>query len=166
MNVELQVVPSQRVAPESTLPAPHFRASLGRFEDAAARGTIDELSTWIGEYFREDLKKRPSKHVYIRKLPAEIGRLIDQLRDSDVIRADIMRQFAADSVVMPMKHTDELYISHYNKDLGGDQGLFSKHYDGNMRFLSFGSVVRALIYVRSDSTYKVVFGDSRSSAHS
>ena len=42
-----------------------------------------------------------------------------------------------------MKHTDELYISHYNKDLGGDQGLFSKHYDGNMRFLSFGSVVRA-----------------------
>ena len=60
-----------------------------------------------------------------------------------------------------MKHTDELYISHYNKDYGGDQGLFSKHYDGNLRFLPFGSVVRALIYLQSDATYKVVFGDSK-----
>ncbi len=34
-----------------------------------------------------------------------------------------------------MKHTDELYISHYNKDRGGDQGLFDEHYDGNLRFL-------------------------------
>ena len=60
-----------------------------------------------------------------------------------------------------MKHTDELYISHYNKDRGGDQGLFDKHYDGNLRFLSSSVVVRALIYLQSDTTYKVVFADSR-----
>jgi hypothetical protein len=60
-----------------------------------------------------------------------------------------------------MKHTDELYISHYNKDFGGDQGLYSKHYDGNMRFLPFGAVVRSLIYLQSDATSKVVFGDSK-----
>ena len=56
-----------------------------------------------------------------------------------------------------MKHTDELYISHYNKDRGGDQGLFDKHYDGNLRFLASSVVVRALIYLQSDTTYKVVF---------
>jgi hypothetical protein len=60
-----------------------------------------------------------------------------------------------------MKHTDELYLSHYNKDRGGDQGLFDKHYDGNLRFLSSSIVVRALIYLQSDDTYKVVFADSR-----
>ena len=60
-----------------------------------------------------------------------------------------------------MKHTDELYVSHYNKDRGGDQGLFDRHYDGNLRFLSSSMVVRALIYLQSDATYKVVFGDSR-----
>jgi hypothetical protein len=60
-----------------------------------------------------------------------------------------------------MKHTDELYISHYNKDRGGDQGLFDRHYDGNLRFLSSSMVVRALIYLQSDASYKVVFADSR-----
>ena len=60
-----------------------------------------------------------------------------------------------------MKHTDELYVSHYNKDRGGDQGLFDRHYDGNLRFLPSSMVVRALIYLQSDATYKVVFGDSR-----
>lgn len=39
------------------------------------------------------------------------------------------------------RHTDELYISHYNTDRGGDQGLFDKHYDGNLRFLSSSIVV-------------------------
>jgi hypothetical protein len=59
-----------------------------------------------------------------------------------------------------MKHTDELYLSHYNKDRGGDQGLFDRHYDGNLRFLQGSVVVRALIYLQSDATYKVVFHDS------
>ncbi len=64
-------------------------------------------------------------------------------------------------MITPMKHTDELYISHYNKDFGGDQGLYSKHYDGNFRLLPFTSVVRALIYLQSDANYKLVFGDSK-----
>ena len=139
---------------------PPFRASFGCFEDPESRKTIDEIAQWVDEHFREDLQKRPSKHVYIRKLPEPIIQRIDRLRDSDLIRSNILRQFNPHSIIIPMKHTDELYISHYNKDLGGDHGLFSKHYDGNMRFLSFGSVVRALIYLQSDATYKVVFGHS------
>jgi hypothetical protein len=78
-----------------------------------------------------------------------------------LIRASLLRQFEEGSVVTPMKHTDELYISHYNRDFGGDHGLFSKHYDGNLRFMPLGSVVRALIYLQSDAGYTVVFGDSK-----
>jgi hypothetical protein len=137
-----------------------FPASFGRFDDAASRETIDDLSRWVENEYREDLQKRPSKHVYIRLLPPQVIARIDRLRDSPVIRDAILRNFAAGSEITPMKHTDELYISHYNKDLGGDQGLYGRHYDGNLRFLSFGAVVRALIYLQSDATYKVVFSDS------
>lgn len=138
-----------------------FHATVGRFDQPEARETIDSLAAWVGEYFREDLKKRPSKHVYVRLLPASVVAQIDQLRGCELIRESILRQFGPGNVIVPMQHTDELYISHYNKDFGGDQGLFDKHYDGNLRFLSFGSVVRALIYLQSDASYTVVFGDSQ-----
>jgi hypothetical protein len=138
-----------------------FPATIGAFADAAERGVVDELAAWVEERYREDLRQRPSKHVYVRLLPADAIARIDRLRDSRVIRDAILRQFPADWVITPMKHTDELYISHYNKDYGGDHGLFGKHYDGNLRFLPVGAVVRSLIYLRSDASYKVVFADSK-----
>ncbi len=137
-----------------------FRATVGRFEAAADRAVIDGLVTWIEDRYRGDLQKRSSRHVYVRTLPAPARAEIDRLRDSPILRALIARQFPAGSVITPMKHTDELYISNYNKDRGGDQGLFDKHYDGNLRFLSSSVVVRALIYLQSDASYRVVFHDS------
>ena len=141
---------------------PHlFIASVGRFDDAINRATMDELVEWVENRYRDDLLDRPSKHIYIRKLPASVIEKIDQLRGSSKLHELILKQFPQNYVITPMNHTDELYISHYNKDRGGDQGLYDKHYDGNLRFLSYGSVVRALIYLQSDATYKVVFHDSR-----
>lgn len=137
-----------------------FRARLGRFDRPADRALMDDLVRWIEAAYRDELHQRPSLHVYIRKLPAEIVTRIDGLRNGDVIRDAIMEQVEPGSVVTPMPRTDELYISHYNKDKGGDQGLFDKHYDGNLRFMPVGAVVRALIYLQSDATYKVVFADS------
>jgi hypothetical protein len=137
-----------------------FPATIGRFESAEDRALIDGLSRWVEDHFREQLAQRPSCHVYVSTLPADIVARIDRLRDSRVIRELILRQVPAGSGFEPMKHTDELYMSHYNKDRGGDQGLFDKHYDGNLRFLSSSRVVRALIYLQSDASYKVVFGDS------
>jgi len=140
--------------------ARRFPASTGRFDSAADRTVFDALVQWVEDTYREDLRQRPSKHVYVDKLPAAVVRQIDMLRDSTVIRDAILQHVPAGSVVCPMKHTDELYLSHYNKDYGGDQGLYSKHYDGNLRFLPWCPVVRALIYLQSDATYTVVFGDS------
>ena len=141
-------------------PARLFRATVGRFEAPADKAVFDELTRWVENEYRDELKLRPSKHVYLRKLPAEVIEKMDRLRSSPVIIEAIRRRFGQDYVVTPMQHTDELYISHYNKDYGGDHGLFSKHYDGNLRFLPMGAVVRSLIYLQSDATYKVVFGDS------
>jgi hypothetical protein len=138
-----------------------FIASIGCFDDTQSRAIIDELVEWVEFHYRDDLLKRPSKHVYLRKLPDQILEKIDQLRSCAKIHEQILRQFPEGYIISPMRHTDELYISHYNKDYGGDQGLYDKHYDGNLRFLSYGSVVRALIYLQSDATYKVVFHDSR-----
>lgn len=138
----------------------HFPATIGRFDERADRAVIDGLVRWVEDHYREDLLLRPSKHVYIRTLPDFVCEQIDLLRDGALIRSLIETQVPAGSVVEPMKHTDELYVSHYNKDRGGDQGLFDRHYDGNLRFLSGSVVVRALIYLQSDATYKVVFHDS------
>lgn len=137
-----------------------FAARIGRFDDPADRALMDRLARWVEATYAEELKARPSKHVYLRHLPPEITAEMDRLRDGEVIRRAILEQFPADSVVTPMQHTDELYISHYNKDFGGDHGLFTRHYDGNLRFMPVGAVVRALIYLQSDATYKVVFADS------
>ncbi|MFM9967681.1 MAG: hypothetical protein ACKVQK_04650 [Burkholderiales bacterium] len=155
-HIEVSATPERR-----TKAMRRFPATVGRFEAKVARSTIDDLVFWVEDRYREDLLLRPSKHVYVRLLPSEVIDKVDHLRDSAVIREAILEQFAADNVITPMKHTDELYISHYNKDYGGDQGLYDKHYDGNLRFLSFGCVVRALIYLQSDATYKVVFADSK-----
>lgn len=138
-----------------------FRARIGAFEDPATRSLIDELAAWVQDTYREELKARPSKHVYLRTLPEDITTKIDRLRDNEVIYTKILEQFPDESIIVPMKQTDELYISHYNKDFGGDHGLFTKHYDGNLRFMPVGAVVRSLIYLQSDATYTVVFGDSR-----
>lgn len=161
MNLEGGLTTAVAATREKRTSSKLFRATVGRFDDVEQRAAIDELAGWIVEHFRAELEARPSLHVYVRKLPEAVVARIDQLRDSEVIRSTILRQFDPHSVIVPMKHTDELYISHYNKDLGGDHGLFSKHYDGNLRFLSFGSVVRALIYVQSSANYKVVFEHSR-----
>jgi hypothetical protein len=139
----------------------HFPATLSRFDDRTDRAVIDGLVRWVEERYRDDLLKRPSKHVYVRTLPEPVIDQIDRLRDGPLIRSLIAAQVPAGSVLAPMKHTDELYVSHYNKDRGGDQGLFDRHYDGNLRFLSGSVVVRALIYLQSDATYKVVFHDSK-----
>jgi hypothetical protein len=161
MNTEIELTMPSPAAPQRAKDSTLFHATIGRFDEAPTRAIIDGLARWVEDFFREDLKKRPSKHVYIRTLPARVIADIDQLRDSPIIQQAILRQFDEGSTITPMKHTDELYISHYNKDFGGDQGLYSKHYDGNMRFLPFGAVVRSLIYLQSDATYKVVFGDSK-----
>jgi hypothetical protein len=137
-----------------------FPAQAGRFDDPATRAHIDELVAWVEERFREDLARRPSKHVYVDTLPPEAVARIDRLRGSEEIVGRIARHFGPGWAVSPMASTDELYLSHYNKDRGGDQGLFDKHYDGNLRFLPASAVVRALIYLQSDATYTVVFADS------
>lgn len=161
MSDALSIASSDVERQPDAKPSRHFRASVGRFDDPTERATIDQLAHWVEDFFSADLQQRPSKHAYISTLPENIIEQIDELRDSAVIRAKIRRHFDARFRIIPLKHTDELYISHYNKDYGGDQGLYSKHYDGNLRFIPVGSVVRALIYLQSDATYKVVFGHSK-----
>jgi hypothetical protein len=138
-----------------------FAARIGRFDDHADRALMDELAAWVEAAYREELEARPSKHVYLRKPPGDVAARIDRRRDSPIIRSAILEQVDAGAVITPVKDTDELYISHYNQDFGGDHGLFTRHYDGNLRFMPIGAVVRGLICLQSDATYKVVFGDSQ-----
>src|SRR5258707_8850292 len=113
-----------------------FPATVGRFDDRADRAVIDGLTRWVEDHYREDLAKRPSKHVYVRTLPGPVIEQIDRLRDSPLIASLIGARVPAGSVVAPMKHTHELYLSNYNKDHGGGQGLCPPQYAGKARCLS------------------------------
>src|SRR5260370_38295238 len=56
-----------------------FPATVGRFNDRADRAVIDGLTRWVEDHYREDLAKRPSKHVYVRTLPGPVIEQIDRL---------------------------------------------------------------------------------------
>lgn len=137
-----------------------FPAVADTFHGQAERRAIDALAQWVEVTYAAALAQRPSMHVYIRNLPDGIQRQIDGLRRHPQVQEAILAAFDGRARLVPMSHTDELYVSHYNKDRGGDQGLFDRHYDGNLAFLRFVSVVRALIYLQSDRAYTVVFADS------
>lgn len=137
-----------------------FPATIGKFEEAKHYESVDSIRQWAKTYFASDLEARPSLHRYIKHLPSEAVEHINVLRRSDAIRNKICEQFQVCNII-PLEDTDEFYISHYNMDKGGDQGLFDKHYDGNMRFIKNATVVRALIYISSNDNYVVHFEDSK-----
>jgi len=143
--------------------SPRIRAARLVLDDALERETIDEIASRTGELFAADLAARPSRHVYVSALPRDLALTIDRVRALPQIEHAIRAQLSSDVEITSMRETDELYLCHYNEDFGGDHGLFAPHYDGNLRFLPFGTVVRALVYVRSSGSFEVVFEDSQES---
>lgn len=140
-----------------------FTAQIGSFESPAAQQTIDGLRDWSLDHFREHLHRSCSMHAYLKTLPPEAIAQIDQVRYAEQIMAPLQAAFPGSQVV-PLPMTDEFYISRYNLDRGGDQGLFDKHHDGNLRFLPASSVVRSLIYLSSQDHLEVVFDTSGKAA--
>lgn len=135
-----------------------FNCQIGKFNKEEDQNTINKIKNWSLQYFENDLKKRPSLHKYISKLPTNIIKEIDKIRYSKEITNNICKQYKKCKII-PLNSIDEIYISHVNYDNGGDQGLFDKHYDGNLRFINNATTIRALIYLSSNGDLKVVFGD-------
>ncbi|MFO0915139.1 MAG: methyltransferase [Pirellulales bacterium] len=136
-----------------------FPAVTGRFTDTGKQRVIDSLREWAFDRYRNILHGECSLHQYVQSLPAEVINQIDALRYADNVMRPMQERFPG-SIIVPLGKTDEIYISRYNFDRGGDQGLFDKHYDGNLRFLPGASVVRSLIYLSSNDHLEVVFDSS------
>lgn len=135
---------------------PLFKTDIGKLQDTK---TVDDIKNFVFNHYEEELKKRPSFHKYIVKLPQQFQDLVSKIRDSSAIKDMICKQYEhCDITTLP--DTDELYVSHYNIDGGGDQGLFNKHYDGVLRLLDDATIVRALVYVNSKDDFVVHFIDS------
>lgn len=141
-----------------------FKAQIGKFDGDQEKQTIDELQSWILSNYENKLKSRPSLHEYIVNTDKKMQYLVNKLRHSEQIKNHICTQYK-NCNIKSLDETDELYISHYNMDGGGDQGLFDKHYDGVLRFINGASVVRILIYINSNDNYVVHFLDSKISHH-
>lgn len=145
-------------------PEHFFTAVTGRFNSADQARIVDSLRDWALQHYQDRLHGDCSLHQYVKTLPPEIVGQIDTLRFSDEVLRPIRAAFPASRVV-PLWMTDEIYLSRYNFDAGGDQGLFDKHYDGNLRFVPGTSMVRSLIYLSSNDHLEVVFDTSHTSAN-
>lgn len=137
-----------------------FTAQHGQLKRENERKALDWLRQWSLDSMASFLHKECSMHQYVKTLPKDVIEQIDTVRYAKSI-FDTIHKEHPNSQIIPMPQTDEYYISRYNYDNGGDQGLFDKHYDGNLRFLPGMSVVRSLIYISSDDHLEVVFDDSQ-----
>lgn len=141
-----------------------YKTEIGTFRDIEERNTIDEIRHFVLHNYASVLKNRPSLHEYIKHSPEKLQLLTDKIRNSKQLKNSICAQYR-NCDITSLNSIDELYISHYNIDGGGDQGLFDKHYDGVLRFINDASVIRVLIYVNSNDDFVVHFEDSNTSHH-
>ena len=139
-----------------------YKVKIGKFEDDKHRKIIDDIRKIILNDYIDNLKQRSSLHEYIVNTDEKLQNLVNEIRHSKQIKDDICSQYK-NCDVTTLDNTDELYISHYNIDGGGDQGLYTKHYDGVLRIINNATVVRALIYINSNDNFVVHFLDSNNS---
>lgn len=139
------------------------KTEIGKFQGEEIK-IIDEIRNLVLESYKEHLKNRPSLHEYIVNTSEKLQLLVNKIRHSPQIKKHICSQYKQCDI-KSLDNTDELYISHYNIDGGGDQGLYEKHYDGVLRFINDASVVRLLVYVNSNDDFVVHFLDSNISHH-
>ena len=141
-----------------------YKVKVGKFENYKYRKIIDEIRNFILNNYVDKLKERASLHEYIVNTDQKLQQLVNEIRYSKNIINDICSQYK-NCDITSLDNTDELYISHYNIDGGGDQGLYNKHYDGVLRMIKDSTVVRALIYINSNDDFVVHFLDSNISHH-
>ena len=140
-----------------------FKLKIRLFQNEE-KNTIDKIRTFIQDNYKDNLKQRSSLHEYIYRSSDTLQRLISSIRHSPQIKKDICSHYQSCPLIT-LDKTDELYISHYNIDGGGDQGLYEKHYDGILRFITDATIVRALIYINSKDKFVVHFLTSNVSHH-
>lgn len=136
-----------------------YKVQIGKFEDDKYRKIIDEIKNFILNNYVDKLKERSSLHEYIINTDQKLQQLVNEIRYSKNINDYICSQYK-NCDLTSLDNTDELYISHYNIDGAGDQGLYDKHYDGVLRLIENATVVRALIYINSNDDFVVHFLDS------
>ncbi len=136
-----------------------FETVLGKFDTPEEKESIDRIKEFIFKKYKNEINDRPSMHRYIESLSKDEYEIFKPIFNNKKIKDQICSKFK-DCNITHLSNTDEIYISHYNIDKGGDQGLFEKHYDGVLRDLNDATVVRLLVYINADDNYKVHFLDS------
>lgn len=140
-----------------------FIAQQGTIKD---KRNLNEIREYVFKNFKQQIQNRETFHSYIQKMPQKFQDMVYKVKHSNEITNRICNQFQKNNCdIKYLNNIDELYISHYNFDNGGDQGLFDKHYDGVLKFVNDGTIIRALVYINSEDNFVVHFLDSNKNIH-
>jgi len=120
--------------------------------------TMLSIRDLVVKYYIKDIFQSNSLHVYVNRLPAEMRSAIDSFANSTALREKICMPFEGLMNCNPEPLNDnEMYISNWNLDLGGDAGLFLPHYDGATRNIMGPKdyIVRAIVYLQDTGGWAI-----------
>jgi hypothetical protein len=134
-----------------------FIAQTGEISD---KNNLDKIKEYLVKEHSEQIHKGRNFHRFINTYPLNFQHLIYNAKYDDAIISILEKSFTSSHKISTFNDIDEVYISKFNIDNGGDQQMFKPHLDGNLKYLSDFTMIRVLVYLISDDDYIVHFIDS------
>ena len=128
-------------------------AQTGEISD---KNNLDKIKEYLVKEHSEQIHKGRNFHKFINTYPLTFQKLIFNAKYDDAIISILEQSFTSSHKIQSFNDIDEVYISKFNIDNGGDQQMFKPHLDGNLQYWSGFTMIRVLVYLISDDDYKNV----------
>jgi hypothetical protein len=135
----------------------NFVAQTGVISD---KNNLEKIKEFLVNEHADQIHGSCCFHKNVNTYHLTVQKLILNAKYDDAIISILEKSFISSCKIVSFNDIDEVYISKFNIDNGGDQQLFKPHIDGNLKYMTGFTMIRVLIYLISDDDYIVHFIDS------